>query len=137
MHQALYTFNSVSARSAASLQDVTKFWHEANRKYGYPCRLDVVDDSDVSFCLFHPRARFSTSLPNRIALWERKKYIMIPLIFLSLAHWGILWRGMFIIDAAWDPVAERCVVMRLDAKFLQTTFFSSKYSGERATKVRY
>jgi len=66
----------------------------------------------------------STSLMIRtIALWERKKYVMFPLICLALVHWGILWRGMFIIDAAWDPTAKACVVVKLDSKFLQATFF--------------
>ncbi|KAF9779496.1 hypothetical protein BJ322DRAFT_1113306 [Thelephora terrestris] len=66
----------------------------------------------------------STSLMIRtIALWERKRYVMIPLICLALVHWGILWRGMFIIEAAWDPTAQACVVVKLDSKFLQATFF--------------
>ncbi|KAF9649649.1 hypothetical protein BDM02DRAFT_1785207 [Thelephora ganbajun] len=66
----------------------------------------------------------STSLMIRtIALWERKKYIMIPLICLSIAHWGILWRGMFIINAIWDPKSQACVIVKLDNQFLQTTFF--------------
>ena len=55
---------------------------------------------------------------------------MFPLITLGLAHWGILWRGMFIIDAAWDPAVGSCVILKLDVKFLQTTFFSSKYFRE-------
>lgn len=66
----------------------------------------------------------STSLMIRtIALWERKKYVMIPLICLSLAHWGILWRGMFVIRAEWDPTVKTCLVVKIDSRFLQTTFF--------------
>jgi len=68
----------------------------------------------------------STSLMIRtIALWERKKYIMIPLICLSIAHWGILWRGMFVVRAVWNEAASGCVIVRIDNKFLQTTFFST------------
>ena len=59
---------------------------------------------------------------------------MIPLICLSLAHWGILWRGMFIIDAVWEPTAKTCVILNLDVEFLQTTFFSSKYFHRRTAK---
>ena len=50
---------------------------------------------------------------------------MIPLICLAVVHWGILWRGMFIIDAAWDPTVKACIVVKLDSKFLQATFFCS------------
>jgi hypothetical protein len=50
---------------------------------------------------------------------------MIPLILLSAAHWGILWRGMFIINAVWEPTAKACVIVKLDVQFLRTTFFSS------------
>jgi len=59
---------------------------------------------------------------------------MIPLICLSLAHWGILWRGMFIIDAAWSPEANTCVIVKLDGQFLRTTFFSSQCFQKRMTK---
>lgn len=66
----------------------------------------------------------STSLMIRtVALWERKKYVMIPLICLVIAHWGILWRGMFIIDAVWEPTVKACIVVSIDSQFLQTTFF--------------
>lgn len=66
----------------------------------------------------------STSLMIRtVALWEMKRYVMIPLICLSLAHWAILWRGMFVIDAVWDPTIKACVVVKLDSQFLQSTFF--------------
>lgn len=51
---------------------------------------------------------------------------MVPLICLSLAHWGILWRGMFVIEATWDPTTSLCHIVKLDNKFLQTTFFSSQ-----------
>ena len=59
---------------------------------------------------------------------------MIPLVCLSLAHWGILWRGMFIIDAVWEPTVKACVVVKIDVQFLQTTFFSSKYFHKHLTK---
>jgi len=68
----------------------------------------------------------STSLMIRtIALWERKRYIMIPLICLSIAHWGILWRGMFVVNAVWEDSVGACVIVKIDNKFLQTTFFST------------
>ncbi|KAF9652620.1 hypothetical protein BDM02DRAFT_3088994 [Thelephora ganbajun] len=66
----------------------------------------------------------STSLMIRtITLWERRKYIVIPLVCLSLAHWGVLWGGNLLIDAAWDPIAKGCVILNLDAKLLQIAFF--------------
>jgi len=52
---------------------------------------------------------------------------MIPLICLVIAHWGILWRGMFIIDAVWEPTVKACIVVSIDSQFLQTTFFCSQY----------
>ena len=60
---------------------------------------------------------------------------MIPLICLSVAHWAILLRGMFVINAVWSPAAKTCVVVKLDSKFLQATFFCSQYfqSGSRTS----
>jgi len=52
---------------------------------------------------------------------------MIPLICLSIAHWGILWRGMFVVSAEWNDTVTACVFVKIDNKFLQTTFFSSQY----------
>jgi len=61
---------------------------------------------------------------------------MIPLICLSLAHWGILWRGMFVIEAVWDVTTKSCLIVKLDNRFLQTTFFSSQYFHKHTTKFR-
>ncbi|KAJ6516086.1 hypothetical protein C8R45DRAFT_958749 [Mycena sanguinolenta] len=66
----------------------------------------------------------STSLMLRtIALWERKRSVVIPLVFLALAHWVLLYRTMFIVKAAWDPKLNTCVVVSTSPSLLNVTFF--------------
>lgn len=66
----------------------------------------------------------STSLVIRtIALWERKLIVTIPLCILSLTQWAVLCRGIFVIEAQWDPSISACLVLSIDKAFLEATFF--------------
>ncbi|KAF8204954.1 hypothetical protein BJ912DRAFT_15628 [Pholiota molesta] len=66
----------------------------------------------------------STSLMLRtIALWERRKSIIAILGTLCLAHWGLLYRTMFVVVSEWDSAANACVVVQTDPSMLNTTFF--------------
>ncbi|KAF9449909.1 hypothetical protein P691DRAFT_515225 [Macrolepiota fuliginosa MF-IS2] len=66
----------------------------------------------------------STSLMLRtIALWNRKKPVIAVLGVLCLAHWGLLYRTMFIVVAEWDPVLGVCAVTQTSPSLLNTTFF--------------
>ncbi|KAF7331926.1 hypothetical protein MKEN_00072900 [Mycena kentingensis (nom. inval.)] len=66
----------------------------------------------------------STSLMLRtVALWDRKRSIVIPLGLLSLAHWTMLYRTMFVVRAVWDESLRICVVASTNAALLNTTFF--------------
>ncbi|KAF5363903.1 hypothetical protein D9756_000860 [Leucocoprinus leucothites] len=66
----------------------------------------------------------STSLMLRtIALWNRKKPVIAVLSVLCLAHWGLLYRTMFIVVAEWSTTANTCVVVQTNPKMLNTTFF--------------
>lgn len=65
----------------------------------------------------------------RIALWERQLKIVIPIGLLCLAHWALLWRGMFIVDAAYDPTTGGCVVTSTNHVFLNLGFFMSTFSS--------
>jgi hypothetical protein len=60
-------------------------------------------------------------------LWERKLYITIPLVALCLGHWGLLYRGMFIVHANWDPHSGACLVSSTDPSLLKVIFFFSKH----------
>jgi hypothetical protein len=44
--------------------DVTNAWHEVDRESGHPCRIDFVDDSDVSSCPRYLRY-LALSIPNK------------------------------------------------------------------------
>lgn len=61
-----------------------------------------------------------------IALWNRKKPVIAFLGILCLAHWGLLYRTMFIVAADWDPVARICRVSQTNPSLLNVTFFFSK-----------
>ncbi|KAJ7499138.1 hypothetical protein FB451DRAFT_1016392 [Mycena latifolia] len=66
----------------------------------------------------------STSLMLRtIALWERKKSVVIPLGLLSAAHWILLYRTMFVVKAVWDHDLHTCVVASTKSSLLNITFF--------------
>ncbi|KAF8665804.1 hypothetical protein AX16_000248 [Volvariella volvacea WC 439] len=66
----------------------------------------------------------STCLMLRtIALWERRKSIVIGLGLLCLAHWTLLYRTMFIVIAEWDDTVGTCVVVATNPSWLNTTFF--------------
>ncbi|KAL4241275.1 hypothetical protein ABKN59_000226 [Abortiporus biennis] len=68
----------------------------------------------------------STSLMIRtIALWNRKLSVVIPLGFLCLGHWAILWRGMFIVHATYDETLRTCIVTKTDHVFLNVGFFTT------------
>ncbi|KAF9057380.1 hypothetical protein BJ165DRAFT_1397659 [Panaeolus papilionaceus] len=69
----------------------------------------------------------STSLMLRtIALWERRRSIVVALGILCVAHWAILYRTMFIVLAKWDNNGNACVVIQTSPSWLNTTFFFSK-----------
>ncbi len=72
-----------------------------------------------------PRLSLCFTLVARIAIWERKLSVVMTLGVLCLAHWGILWRGMFIVDAKWDTTQGACVVNSAKHVFLNVGFFTS------------
>ncbi|EPT02874.1 hypothetical protein FOMPIDRAFT_1015128 [Fomitopsis schrenkii] len=66
----------------------------------------------------------STSLMLRtIAIWERKLKVVIPLCFLCLAHWALLWRGMFLLDVSYNADEHACMLQYSNHIFLNVTFF--------------
>ncbi|KAI0773896.1 hypothetical protein C8Q74DRAFT_1201136 [Fomes fomentarius] len=68
----------------------------------------------------------STTLMLRtIAVWERKLPVVVPLVVLCVAHWALLYRGMFLITAQYDPVKQACVVATTKRLFLSTTYFGT------------
>lgn len=68
----------------------------------------------------------STSLMLRtIALWEKKLKVVIPLGVLCLAHWTLLWRGMFVVKATYETSTESCVVTYTNHIFLNISFFAT------------
>ncbi|CDO74030.1 hypothetical protein BN946_scf185043.g80 [Trametes cinnabarina] len=68
----------------------------------------------------------STTLMFRtIALWHRKLTIFLPLAFLCLAQWALLWRGMFIFDVQYDATSTACVVVSMKRLFLSINFWAT------------
>ena len=73
--------------------------------------------------------RRTDSAPASIAVWERKRFVVIPLGILCLAHWALLWRGMFVLTAEYDAATMACVVTTTRRLFLSVTFWASMYPG--------
>ncbi|KAH0839681.1 hypothetical protein J3R83DRAFT_602 [Lanmaoa asiatica] len=72
-------------------------------------------------------ASASTSLMIRtIALWEWERWVTITIGILSLGQWGILIRGMNIVQAVWDDSTRSCVVNNTNHLLLNLNYF---YSG--------
>ncbi|KAI0356603.1 hypothetical protein OH77DRAFT_212427 [Trametes cingulata] len=68
----------------------------------------------------------STTLMFRtIAVWERKLPVAIPLAVLCLALWALLWRGVFIMTAEYDPASMACVVSTTKRLLLTITFWAT------------
>ncbi|EGO27378.1 hypothetical protein SERLADRAFT_460679 [Serpula lacrymans var. lacrymans S7.9] len=66
----------------------------------------------------------STSLMLRtMALWRPKPAVLFILGALCLGHWGLLWRGMFIVKAVWSDVAGACIVDSTNHLLLNINFF--------------
>lgn len=63
---------------------------------------------------------------RRIALWDRKKYIVVILGILCLGHWALLYRTMFVVQARWEPSLGVCLVTNTNSDLLNVTFFFSE-----------
>lgn len=53
--------------------------------------------------------------------------IVIPLTVLSLAQWGLIWRGMFLVNGSWSDDVQTCTVTTVNSQYLQATFFYSAF----------
>jgi len=63
--------------------------------------------------------------------------IVVTLGAICLAHWGLLYRGMFIVTAAWDNNLKTCVVTATNPSLLKITFFFSMYLGSALERAFY
>ncbi|KAI9574928.1 hypothetical protein HD554DRAFT_123438 [Boletus coccyginus] len=69
-------------------------------------------------------ASASTSLMIRtIALWEWERRVTITIGILSLGQWGILIRGMNIVQAVWDDSTNSCIVNNTNHLLLNLNYF--------------
>ena len=96
-----------------------------DRQYGHPVRFNMLDAQDVRPLLVFFGYKVGDSCIDRIALWERRRLIMGVLGTLCAVHWGLLYRGMFVVIAQWDDVQHTCVVVETSPVFLNITFFFS------------
>ncbi|KAL1671466.1 hypothetical protein EV122DRAFT_295479 [Schizophyllum commune] len=69
------------------------------------------------------RKAISSSIVSIIALWERKLLVVVLLGILCVAHWAVLWRGMFIVESTWNAEISACYVTQTNPGLLNVTFF--------------
>ncbi|KDR80359.1 hypothetical protein GALMADRAFT_223241 [Galerina marginata CBS 339.88] len=55
-----------------------------------------------------------------MAVWSRRWYIVVPLVFIILGHWSLLLHGI-LLKATWIP-GQGCVITETDNKILAATF---------------
>ncbi|GJE84628.1 hypothetical protein PsYK624_007040 [Phanerochaete sordida] len=58
-------------------------------------------------------------------LWDNAVAVVLPLALLGCVHWAILWRAIFLVDAAWDVNVKDCAVVSQDHGFLDASFFTT------------
>ena len=58
-----------------------------------------------------------------MAVWEKKWYIVGPLVALILGHWSLLLHGILVV-ADWVP-GEGCVIISTNSKILSASFIYS------------
>lgn len=121
--QALYTFNSVRSFSYISNPFIGLISISSLETWlFFALRLPLCFErtSEIICSLFNTHSSL------RIALWERKRAVIVILGTLGLGHWGLLWRGMFIVTASWDDAGGACVVTGTNPAFLNIVFFYSE-----------
>lgn len=101
--------------------------NEVDRQHDNPLCFNILNAAHVCainlrYSLPYDRFYFYFS----IALWERKRSVIITLGILCLAHWALLYRTMFIVTAVWERSAKACVVTATNPSLLNVTFFFSK-----------
>lgn len=64
---------------------------------------------------------------HSIALWERERWVTMTIGILSLGQWGILIRGMNIVNAIWDDSTNSCVVNNTNHLLLNLNYFYSEF----------
>jgi hypothetical protein len=89
-------------------------------------RDDFSVDTNVGCYFIHRYIRLDRVLRS-IALWERRLIAVVPLGVLCLAHWVLLYRGVFVVHAQWSPEERTCVVSSTSAGWLTVNLFYSEY----------
>ncbi|KAF8302625.1 hypothetical protein DL93DRAFT_465819 [Clavulina sp. PMI_390] len=57
-----------------------------------------------------------------IAVWNRRYFITIPLVILSLGQWGILFHGIATVRSSWNATASACVVDAVPPVFVELIY---------------
>lgn len=97
-----------------------------DRKYGHSLCIDIPHDPHVRTIQDHLFADLNFHC-YRIAIWERRLAVVIPLLVLCLGHWGVLYHGIIIVRATWNDTARACIVNQSNSAILKFTFFASEY----------
>lgn len=71
-----------------------------------------------------PPHRFFTS----VGLWDKNISIVLPFALLGCAHWAILWRAAFTVEAAYSQQDGKCVLVSENHTLLTASFFMSASS---------
>ncbi|KZV90910.1 hypothetical protein EXIGLDRAFT_616308 [Exidia glandulosa HHB12029] len=94
---------------------------------GLMITITVTAEALYTFCQWAGNtaiAGASTCLMIRtIAIWERKAFITIPLVIISLGQWGLLYHGIVTVKADWSPEAGACLVTGTKPLFLNLLYF--------------
>lgn len=70
-----------------------------------------------------------------IAVWNKKLYIVIPLVILSLGQWGILLHGVTTVKAHWEPTTQSCSVDAVEGLFLNLVYLWSTLIPTRCSSL--
>lgn len=66
----------------------------------------------------------TTSLmAHTVGLWDKNISIVLPFALLGCAHWAILWRAAFTVEAAYSQQDRKCVLVSENHTLLTASFF--------------
>ena len=101
-----------------------------DRKHGNPLCFYISNDTHVSssqWTHYYLFTNLLTLIFLSIAIWERRLVVVVPLLALCLAHWGVLYHGIVIVRAEWDDASNSCLVNNSNSAILKFTFFTSEW----------
>ena len=71
---------------------------------------------------------FALTIYISVGLWDGNMGVILPFALLGCAHWAILWRTAFTVEATYSQQAGGCVLISGNHTLFTASFFTSALS---------